>query len=123
MAFYQEFTLATNEVIKGTETGEAIYYYVVLEYPNLDESQNIDMGGSFEGKVTVKKDFNKFIIINTKPIFCYSYILTTNTHTFTGLTANTNHTINVVSVTDVVRLSIIGLVVSGVVTLLVDVSD
>ena len=32
----QEFTLATNEVIKGTETGEALYYYVVLEYPNLD---------------------------------------------------------------------------------------
>ena len=52
----KEFVLKTNEVIKGTKEGQEIYYYVVLEFPNLEESQNIDMGGKFEGLVTVKKE-------------------------------------------------------------------
>ena len=55
----KEFKLVENEVIKGTEEGNVVYYYVVLEYPNLNENQNIDMGGSFQGKVTVSKTDNK----------------------------------------------------------------
>jgi len=47
--------LAPDEFIVASPTGEEIYYYVILEYPNLDESQNIDIGGKFEGKVTVEK--------------------------------------------------------------------
>ena len=38
-------TLIPDEFITSTSSGETVYYYVILEYPNLDESQNIDMGG------------------------------------------------------------------------------
>ena len=47
--------LAENEFITATSEGTSIYYYVVLEYPNLDEDQNADIGGSFKGTVTVEE--------------------------------------------------------------------
>ncbi len=47
-------TLASNEFITSTSTGAKAYYYVVLEYPNLNENQNLDMGQGFEGEVTVE---------------------------------------------------------------------
>ncbi len=47
-------TLASNEFITSTSKGTSWYYYVVLEYPNLNESQNLDMGYGFEGEVTVE---------------------------------------------------------------------
>lgn len=47
-------TLITDEFITSTSTGEEIYYYVILEYPNLEENQNSDIGGTFSGKVTVE---------------------------------------------------------------------
>ena len=47
-------TLITDEFITSTSTGEEIYYYVILEYPNLEEAQNSDIGGTFTGKVTVE---------------------------------------------------------------------
>ena len=65
----KEFILKTNEVIKGTEEGRVIYYYIVLEYPNLEESQNIDMGGKFEGIVTVKKEEDVTSDITIKKIY------------------------------------------------------
>lgn len=46
--------LLKDEFITATKTGEVVYYYVILEFPNLDEIQNADLGGSFEGKVTVE---------------------------------------------------------------------
>ena len=47
--------LAENEFITATSEGISIYYYVILEYPNLDEDQNSDIGGSFKGTVTVEE--------------------------------------------------------------------
>ncbi len=47
-------TIAPNEFITSTSTGAKTYYYVVIEYPNLDGSQNLDMGQGFEGEVTVE---------------------------------------------------------------------
>ncbi len=47
-------TLAPNEFITSTSTGATAYYYVLLEYPNLNENQNLDMGQGFEGEVTVE---------------------------------------------------------------------
>ena len=47
-------TLISDEFITSTSTGEEIYYYVILEYPNLEEAQNSDIGGTFTGKVTVE---------------------------------------------------------------------
>ncbi len=51
--------LVKDEMITATSDGDVKYYYIVLEYPNLDANQNIDMGGSFEGKLTVEKGNNK----------------------------------------------------------------
>jgi len=48
--------LSNQETIISSEDGEIAYYYVVLEYPNLEENQNIDIGGSFSGLVTVEKN-------------------------------------------------------------------
>ena len=45
--------LASDEFITSSLTGDIKYYYIILEYPNLDENQNSDIGGSFSGKVTV----------------------------------------------------------------------
>jgi len=51
--------LVSNEFITASSEGTEVYYYVVLEYPNLDEDQNIDMGGSFKGVVTVEASTSK----------------------------------------------------------------
>jgi len=51
--------LVSNEFITASSEGTEVYYYVVLEYPNLDEDQNIDMGGSFQGVVTVEASTSK----------------------------------------------------------------
>ncbi len=53
-------TLVKDEFITALSSGETVYYYVVLEYPNLDENQNSDIGGTFTGEVTVEMS-------NTKP--------------------------------------------------------
>ena len=44
-----------DEFITATSDGMSVYYYIILEYPNLDESQNSDIGGSFSGEVTVEE--------------------------------------------------------------------
>ena len=49
-------TLIPDEFITSTSTGTTVYYYVILEYPNLEESQNIDMGGSFNGEITIEEN-------------------------------------------------------------------
>lgn len=46
--------LVMNESIQATNEGIKVYYYVVIEYPNIDDSQNIDMNGTFTGKVHIK---------------------------------------------------------------------
>ena len=50
-----KITLVQDEFINSSPTGEEVYYYIILEYPNLEESQNIDIGGSFNGEVTVEE--------------------------------------------------------------------
>ena len=47
--------LIGDEFITSTQNGTSWYYYVILEYPNLEESQNIDMGGTFNGEITVEE--------------------------------------------------------------------
>ena len=49
-------TLIPDEFITSSSTGTTVYYYVILEYPNLEESQNIDMGGSFNGEITIEEN-------------------------------------------------------------------
>ena len=49
-----KFKLIKNEEIQGTEEGNVVYYYVVLEYPNEEGSQNIDIGGHFNGTVYIE---------------------------------------------------------------------
>ena len=47
--------LVEDEMITATNDGQVVYYYVVLEYPNLDSDQSSDMGGVFDGKVSVEE--------------------------------------------------------------------
>ena len=49
-------TLIPDEFITSSEDGEEVYYYVVLEYPNIDENQNSDIGGEFSGEVTIEQN-------------------------------------------------------------------
>ena len=49
-------TLIPDEFITSSEDGEEVYYYVVLEYPNIDENQNSDIGGEFNGEVTIEQN-------------------------------------------------------------------
>lgn len=48
--------LVVNQSIQASKDGTSIYYYVVIEYPNLDEKQNIDIKGGFKGKTTITFD-------------------------------------------------------------------
>ena len=48
-------TISSDEFITSSKSGEIVYYYVILEYPNLNEDQSSDMGGTFEGEVTVEE--------------------------------------------------------------------
>ena len=47
-------TIISDEFITSSNEGTEVYYYVILEYPNLEENQNSDIGGSFSGKVLVE---------------------------------------------------------------------
>ena len=49
-----KITLVEDEFITSSPTGLIQYYYVILEYPNLEENQNSDIGGTFTGRVTVE---------------------------------------------------------------------
>jgi len=48
--------LSNAEFITASKEGKKVYYYVILEYPNLEEEQNTDIGGSFKGEVTVEEN-------------------------------------------------------------------
>ena len=50
----KKYQLVVNEELQATSSGATVYYYVVLEYPNYEESQNIDIGGSFDGEVSIE---------------------------------------------------------------------
>ena len=57
-------TIIPDEFITSSSEGTVVYYYVILEYPNLEESQNSDIGGSFSGRVLVElNDTDPDIII------------------------------------------------------------
>ncbi len=49
-----KITIAGDEFITATANGDTKYYYVILEYPNLETSQNEDIGGTFNGEVSVE---------------------------------------------------------------------
>ena len=51
--------LVSNEYIEATSEGNEVYYYVILEYPNLEQSQNEDLNGTFNGTVTVEGNNTK----------------------------------------------------------------
>ena len=46
--------IVTDEFITSTASGTSMYYYVILEYPNLEEEQNEDINGRFNGKVRIE---------------------------------------------------------------------
>ncbi len=48
-------TLIDNEIILGTEEGNIVYYYVVIEFPNEEANQNDDIGSSISGNITIEE--------------------------------------------------------------------
>ena len=49
-----EVSIANEEFITATTPSTKVYYYVVIEYPNLGENQNEDIGGTFDGTLSAK---------------------------------------------------------------------
>ena len=47
--------LKSDEIILTSPEGEEVYYYIVIEYPNLDANQNDDMGSSISGNITIEE--------------------------------------------------------------------
>ncbi len=80
--------LIRNEEIDATSVGAKVYYYVVLEYPNKEDSQNIDMNGSFTGNINVelldKKEYAADIILANKTVEDRTSFSTTLTENTTG---------------------------------------
>ncbi|MCI8671736.1 MAG: hypothetical protein HFI36_06910 [Bacilli bacterium] len=92
-----KFKLAYNESVQATSDGVVYYYYVVLEFPNLDTDQNLDMGGEFDGissaEVLDERD-------NTAPIKMDDIINNSNAKTETpdfSVTATTDEGVYAVS--------------------------
>ena len=48
-------TLLDSEIILGTEEGEEVYYYVVIEFPNEEANQNDDIGSNISGNITIEE--------------------------------------------------------------------
>ncbi len=48
--------LSDAEFITASKEGNKAYYYVIIEYPNLNSEQNEDIGGTLNGKVTVEEN-------------------------------------------------------------------
>ena len=51
----EKTTLKSDEIILTSPEGEEAYYYIVIEYPNLDANQNDDMGSSISGNITIEE--------------------------------------------------------------------
>ena len=50
-----KFIIKDQEVVEANPKGKEVYYYVVIEYPNLDEDQYpLDKGGRFSGEVGIE---------------------------------------------------------------------
>ncbi len=47
--------LKNDEIMLTAPEGEVVYYYIVIEYPNLDANQNDDMGSSINGNITIEE--------------------------------------------------------------------
>lgn len=54
-------TLISDEILLTTENGNVVYYYVEIEYPNNDESQNSDMDSVLSGSITVEESSNEYV--------------------------------------------------------------
>ena len=52
----EKVVLSNAEFITASKEGNKVYYYVILEYPNLNEEQNSDIGGTFNGNVTIEEN-------------------------------------------------------------------
>ena len=52
-------TLKSDEIILTEPEGKEVYYYIVFEYPNLDASQNDDIGSTIKGNITIEEG-NKY---------------------------------------------------------------
>lgn len=50
----EKISFVITELIQATKSGNSVYYYILLEIPNLDESQNIDMGGKIAGELNIE---------------------------------------------------------------------
>ncbi len=47
--------LKNDEIMLTIPEGKVVYYYIVIEYPNLDTNQNDDIGSSINGNITIEE--------------------------------------------------------------------
>ena len=88
----EKTTLKSDEIILTSPEGEEVYYYIVIEYPNLDANQNDDMGSSISGNITIEEgsEYQKPQVILTGSTtagsngWVQSASITTNITTHTG---------------------------------------
>ena len=84
--------MKSDEIILTSPEGEEVYYYIVIEYPNLDANQNDDMGSSISGNITIEEgsEYQKPQVILTGSTtagsngWVQSASITTNITTHTG---------------------------------------
>ncbi|MDE5539383.1 MAG: hypothetical protein K2J20_02730 [Bacilli bacterium] len=51
--------LVDNDSIIATKPSTIVYYYIIMEYPNLEESQDEDLGGALKGKIIAEQNLEK----------------------------------------------------------------
>ena len=84
--------LKSDEIMLTIPEGKVVYYYIVIEYPNLDTNQNDDMGSSISGNITIEEgnEYQKPQVILTGSTtagsngWVQSASITTNITTHTG---------------------------------------
>ena len=122
--------LKSDEIILTSPEGEEVYYYIVIEYPNLDANQNDDMGSSISGNITIEQgnEYQKPVMsmigstvsgsdahsgiyqyrFSSNGGSSYTTVTTSNssyTYTFTGLNSGTSYNIAVQSIDRSGRIS------------------
>ena len=85
--------LKNDEIMLTAPEGEVVYYYIVIEYPNLDANQNDDMGSSINGNITIEQgsEYQKPSISMVASTVSGSNNWYTSASVITNITTQTNN--------------------------------
>ncbi len=85
--------LKSDEIMLTAPEGEVVYYYIVIEYPNLDTNQNDDMGSSISGNITIEEgsEYQKPVISMIGSLVSGSNNWYTSASVITNIITQTNN--------------------------------